>query len=66
MDRKHGIAVALGAGASAALAWLLYATLGLAEAASVVAVAAVLTGLYQLRRSARRVLVYDRPPPPRP
>jgi hypothetical protein len=65
MGRKRGSAVSLGGGASVALVGMLYAVLSLAETVSVVAVAAVLLGPYQLRRSARHALVYDRRPAPR-
>jgi Flp pilus assembly protein TadB len=66
MYRKRRIALTLGVGAAVALMGTLYVTLGLLDAVGVVAVAAVLVGLYQVRRSARRALLYDGRSMPQP
>jgi hypothetical protein len=65
MDRKRAVTLVLGVGTAAALTGTLYATLSAVETVGVVAVAAVLLSLYQLRRSARHALVYDRRSAPR-
>ncbi|MET0417660.1 MAG: hypothetical protein ABW022_16735 [Actinoplanes sp.] len=54
-------AAAITAAAVLALAMILYVTVGLAEALVLVAIVAVLSGMYALRRYARAVLVYRRP-----
>ena len=66
MDRHRVIAVALGFMASAVLVGMLSGALGVAEAATVVALVAFLLGQYLLRHSARRALVYDHLPVQRP
>ena len=60
MDRRRRIVLMLGAGLAVAVIAMLYVTLGLVDTLGVLAVTAVLIGLYQLRASARRALMGDR------
>jgi hypothetical protein len=46
------------------LAVILFATVGLTEALTLVAVVATLSGMYALRHWARNRLIYDRPSEP--
>jgi hypothetical protein len=58
MRRELRFARMLVAGTAVALTGTLYAAFGWTDAAFLAAIVAVLSGLYQLRRFARRTLVY--------
>jgi hypothetical protein len=66
MDWRRRGSILIAFSLAVPLAGELFLTLGPADSLGVVAVALVLTGLYRLRRFARRALVYDRRPTAQP
>jgi hypothetical protein len=59
MQRKQRIVLVLGATTAVVLAGVLHVILGPVDTLAVAAVAAVLGGLYLVRRAARRAVIYD-------